>query len=59
MNFLIGFVVGLIVIPFMLGMARFFGLYTCVRECESQVYTLFGKVIGTIDEAVEKAKKLV
>ena len=32
-------------------MARFFGLYSCVQECEAQVDTLFGKVIGTIDEA--------
>ena len=34
---------------FLLGLARFFGLYTCVQECEAQVFTLFGKVIGTID----------
>jgi regulator of protease activity HflC (stomatin/prohibitin superfamily) len=51
MYFLAGFVAGLIIIPIVLGMARFFGLYTCVRECEAQVFTLFGKVIGTIDTA--------
>ena len=51
MYFLPGFVAGLVVIPILLAMARFFGLYTCVRECEAQVFTLFGKVIGTIDTA--------
>lgn len=49
MFFLIGFVIGLVVIPVLLIMARIFGLYACVRECESQVFTLFGKVLGTID----------
>ena len=49
MYFVPGFVAGLVFIPILLGLARFLGLYTCVRECESQVYTLFGKVIGTID----------
>lgn len=43
------FVVGLIAVPILLAMARFFGLYACVNECEAQVFTLFGKVIGTID----------
>lgn len=47
----IGFLVGLFAIPFLLGLARFFGLYTCVQECQAQVYTLFGKVIGVIDSA--------
>jgi regulator of protease activity HflC (stomatin/prohibitin superfamily) len=49
MFFLIGFVIGLLTIPVLLVMARIFGLYTCVKECESQVFTLFGKVLGTID----------
>lgn len=49
MYFVPGFVAGLVVIPILLALARFFGLYTCVRECEAQVFTLFGKVIGTID----------
>lgn len=49
MEFLPAFVVGLLTIPILLAMARFFGLYACVRECEAQVFTLFGKVIGTID----------
>ena len=42
---------GLAVIPIILGLARGFGLYTVINECETQVYTLFGKVIGTLDEA--------
>jgi regulator of protease activity HflC (stomatin/prohibitin superfamily) len=45
------FIAGLLAIPILLGFARLFGLYGCVRECESQVFTLFGKVIGTLDEA--------
>ncbi len=45
------FVVGFFMIPICLGLARFFRLYTCVKECESHVYTLFGKVIGTLDRA--------
>jgi regulator of protease activity HflC (stomatin/prohibitin superfamily) len=51
MYFLIGFMVGALSIPVLLKMAEVFGLYTCVPECQSQVYTLFGKVIGTIDKA--------
>lgn len=42
-------VAGLAFIPICLKLALAFGLYTTVRECESQVFTLFGKVIGTID----------
>jgi len=42
--------IGLFVVPIVLGLCHGFGIYTIVRECESQVYTLFGKVIGTIDE---------
>jgi len=45
-----GFMLGLLVIPVFLGLTRWFGLYSCVDECQSQVFTLFGKVIGTIDE---------
>ena len=45
-----GFFLGLLLIPIFLGFARFFGLYACVGECKSHVFTLFGKVIGTIDE---------
>ncbi|MBG88942.1 MAG: band 7 protein [Verrucomicrobiales bacterium] len=41
---------GLICVPFLLGLARLFKLYSIVNECEVLVFTLFGKVIGTIDE---------
>lgn len=47
----ITFVFGVVFIPITLGFARLFGLYVCVGECQSHVYTLFGKVIGTIDDA--------
>ncbi len=49
MFFISSLVIGLIFIPFVLALARFFGLYACVDECEAQVFTLFGKVIGTLD----------
>jgi regulator of protease activity HflC (stomatin/prohibitin superfamily) len=48
---LVALVAGLLVIPVVLGLAGRLGLYTIVRECEAQVYTLFGKVLGTIEEA--------
>lgn len=44
------FFFGLAVIPIVLALATRFGLYTVVGECEAQVFTLFGKVLGTIDE---------
>ncbi|AHF04134.1 hypothetical protein MARPU_09935 [Marichromatium purpuratum 984] len=46
----IAFVIGLIYIPVLLAIARSLGLYAVVREREAQVFTLFGKVIGTLDE---------
>lgn len=49
-QFAIGLGVGLVFIPIVLACARAFGLYTCVKECQAQVYTLFGKVIGTLDK---------
>lgn len=45
-----GAVAGLLFIPLVLFFAKVVGLYAVVRECEAQVFTLFGKVIGTIDE---------
>ncbi|TWU15732.1 SPFH domain-containing protein [Allorhodopirellula heiligendammensis] len=42
------FVFGFVTIPLLLTLARAFGIYTCVQECEAQVFTLFGKVIGTL-----------
>ncbi len=47
---IIGFVVGLVIIPILLGIAQGFGIWTIVLESEAQVFTLFGKVIGTITE---------
>ncbi|MEM0970594.1 MAG: SPFH/Band 7/PHB domain protein, partial [Verrucomicrobiota bacterium] len=41
---------GYLAIPILLRLARGFGLYAAVEECEAQVFTLFGKVIGTLDE---------
>lgn len=45
-----GFIVGLLLIPVILGISRLFGLYSCVQECEAHVFTLFGKVAGSIDK---------
>jgi regulator of protease activity HflC (stomatin/prohibitin superfamily) len=39
-----------IAVPIILGLLRFFGLYTVVQERRCHVYVLFGKVIATIDE---------
>jgi regulator of protease activity HflC (stomatin/prohibitin superfamily) len=49
-QFLIGGLLGLAIIPIALGMLQAFGIYTVVKECQAQVYTLFGRVIGTIDQ---------
>jgi len=49
--FVVATIAGLAVIPVLLKLALAFGLYTTVLEREAQVYTLFGKVIGTIDTA--------
>lgn len=43
------FVVGLLALPIVLGIARMMQLYLCVRESRAHVFTLFGKVIGTLD----------
>jgi regulator of protease activity HflC (stomatin/prohibitin superfamily) len=48
--YLMTFVAGLLTLPLVFGVARLFGMYTCVKECNVHVYTLFGKVIGTIDK---------
>jgi regulator of protease activity HflC (stomatin/prohibitin superfamily) len=45
------FFLGLISMPVLFGIARMCGFYTVVQECEVHVFTLFGKVIGTLDEA--------
>ena len=46
----IPFAIGIVSIPLVLAMAQGLGLFTTVRECQSQVFTLFGKGIGTWDE---------
>jgi len=39
-----------VVVPFLLALARLFGLYTIVQERTSRVYVLFGKVAGVLNE---------
>jgi regulator of protease activity HflC (stomatin/prohibitin superfamily) len=39
-----------VAIPALLGLVRFFGVYTVVEERRCHVYLLFGKVVGIIDE---------
>ncbi|MCO6459657.1 MAG: SPFH/Band 7/PHB domain protein [Pirellulaceae bacterium] len=46
----IGFFLGLVIVPLVLALLQAFGVYTIVRECEAQVFTLFGRVLGTISE---------
>jgi len=46
----VGLLVVWIVVPFVLAMARLFGLYTTVQERTCRVYMLFGKVVGVINE---------
>lgn len=48
--FVITFVAAFFVVPIVLGIARFFGVYTIVEERRCHVYVLFGKVIAIIDE---------
>jgi regulator of protease activity HflC (stomatin/prohibitin superfamily) len=37
-------------VPFLMGLARLFGLYAIVEERTCRVYTLFGRVVASIDE---------
>ena len=47
----LGLVVGgFALIPLGLMLARGFGFYTVVKECQAHVYTLFGNVLGTFDD---------
>ncbi len=48
---LVSLVSGLLFVPILLKIFRLLGIYTVVQEREAQVYTLFGKVVGTIHEA--------
>ncbi len=47
---LIAFVGAFFAEPVLLGLCRLFGLYAVVQERSCRVYTLFGKVIGSLDE---------
>ncbi len=47
---IVAFLVGLAVIPVALKLVSAFGGYVVVGECEALVFTLFGKVLGTVDE---------
>ncbi|MCC5849622.1 MAG: SPFH/Band 7/PHB domain protein [Verrucomicrobia bacterium] len=49
--FVFSLIVGVFLIPAFLWFARVFGLYAIVHESEAQVFTVFGKVIGCLDEA--------
>ena len=42
--------IGIVILPVLFGLGKHLNLYTTVKECESHVYTLFGKVIGTISD---------
>jgi regulator of protease activity HflC (stomatin/prohibitin superfamily) len=46
----ITFIISFIMVPLIIGLGQVFGLYTIVREGTCQVYTLFGKVIGVLDD---------
>jgi len=48
--YLIALVFGFLFLPLVFHIARFFGLYSIINEREEQVFTLFGKVLGTLDE---------
>jgi len=50
-NSIPGLFLGLILVPFLTRLARTFGLYAIIHESEAQVFVLFGKVIGTLDQA--------
>lgn len=46
----VAFLVGLAAIPVALKLVSAFGGWVVVGECEALVFTLFGKVLGTVDE---------
>ena len=47
---IVGLVMGLAFIPLILAISRGFCVYAVVKECEAQVFTLFGKVLGILDQ---------
>ena len=54
MIFLVSFFVTLIgcmiFVPLLTGLGKFFCLFAIIPECEAQLFLLFGRVIGVIDE---------
>ncbi|MEL6342174.1 MAG: SPFH domain-containing protein [Myxococcota bacterium] len=50
LSFMFGVPIGLISLPVIITVVRWFGLVAIVQESEAQVFTLFGKVLGTLDE---------
>ena len=46
----IAFFFGLVFVPLVLKLATVFGLYAVIGEREAHVFTLFGKVLGVLDE---------
>lgn len=44
------FLVLLVGVPIVLGVLRFFGFYVIVQEKQTIVYTIFGNIVGQIDE---------
>lgn len=50
MGFVIGGFLGFLALPLFFFFLRAFGLYAVVEECQSQVFILFGKVVGVLDE---------
>jgi len=51
LKFMVAAMLGFFFIPMFLRLSTWFGLFAVVNECEAHVFTLFGKVLGTIDEA--------
>jgi len=47
---LVAFAAGVAFFPVVLKVAQTFGLYAVVKERQAQVFTLFGRVLGTLEE---------
>lgn len=50
MDITFGFIFGLLFFPIVLKLATVFGFYAVVGEREAHVFTVFGKVMGVLDE---------
>jgi regulator of protease activity HflC (stomatin/prohibitin superfamily) len=48
--FFVTFVICVLLVPILTTLGKFFCLFAIVQECEAQVFLLFGRVIGVIDE---------